>query len=763
MPAKSQAQLRFMFAAERRGELPTGTAKRWADHTPDIKGLPQHVGDRKPTAAKKVAPKRPAALSGVLAAEPADLAKTAAQSTQINAPSPSVLADYPDQPPAEAAAMAEITEGGLTQVMDRARLRFMNKLSSFTPFDLPNGRQLHPCSVPATKAAAVVPPAAPTAAPTVQQAQQQMNALMPRPAVPVAGSGPLLTTPQKAAPVPGMPGQVSTNVIDMRGGLDATGQIVDGNHGAGIAKGFKMAAHGPLRTPIHIRLARLRARRDPDGLEHDKPWNRPGPVKLAAGMPTVPRLTGPLGRKPLQEEEDEPVGLPTGTIGTLAGIGAAGTGLAYGMASDAQAGELQGALGRLRTPLQPHETAKTRYQDVFSSAAGLKPFGMPVSSLIVAGRTSPTIMNAMGQKERLTQGAGAVQEAKAHYDNYGRGPISAFSHDLRAMGSRYDRQADPVAAELHAGLTPHFDKAWRDYVAEQSGKGGLLENSKGWLEPHEIDQKLLPHDAQLGFMKRFMEGLPPEMQTKWKTYDDKLHGKATIRAGDTYGGIIRPALSLRDKLKTTGITAGGAAAGAGIGNLLYRMVAGRKAKRGLGYWASTLGGGALGGAAAYGLGTPGGQELVRGLLAKVRGKSAELVDPPALNIKIGFQIGHGFQSPGNPLDHTHQTLSTIDDQGEQLLKQLPGPAQATLPITTVSSLLGAMLAKSKDGPVLDAARGGAKGAMTGLGAAAGNYFAGEHGEPLERAGLMLGGGLAGNLVGTKLWDRLTGDDEDTDE
>lgn len=47
MPFKSQAQRRFMFAAEDRSELPKGTAKRWADHTKSIKSLPEHVKQKK--------------------------------------------------------------------------------------------------------------------------------------------------------------------------------------------------------------------------------------------------------------------------------------------------------------------------------------------------------------------------------------------------------------------------------------------------------------------------------------------------------------------------------------------------------------------------------------------------------------------------------------------------------------------------------------------------------------------------------------------
>lgn len=45
MPFKSKAQQRFMFAAESRGEVPKGTAKRWARHTKSIKKLPEKVAE----------------------------------------------------------------------------------------------------------------------------------------------------------------------------------------------------------------------------------------------------------------------------------------------------------------------------------------------------------------------------------------------------------------------------------------------------------------------------------------------------------------------------------------------------------------------------------------------------------------------------------------------------------------------------------------------------------------------------------------------
>jgi hypothetical protein len=49
MPFKSQAQRRFMFAAESRGEVPKGTAKRWAHETPKDKKLPERVKEKRAT------------------------------------------------------------------------------------------------------------------------------------------------------------------------------------------------------------------------------------------------------------------------------------------------------------------------------------------------------------------------------------------------------------------------------------------------------------------------------------------------------------------------------------------------------------------------------------------------------------------------------------------------------------------------------------------------------------------------------------------
>lgn len=51
MPFRSKAQARRFFAMERRGELPRGTARRWAHETPGgIRSLPERLsGDDKPS------------------------------------------------------------------------------------------------------------------------------------------------------------------------------------------------------------------------------------------------------------------------------------------------------------------------------------------------------------------------------------------------------------------------------------------------------------------------------------------------------------------------------------------------------------------------------------------------------------------------------------------------------------------------------------------------------------------------------------------
>lgn len=47
MPFKSQSQRRFLFAAEKRGEVKPGTARKWAHETKNIKRLPEKAKRKK--------------------------------------------------------------------------------------------------------------------------------------------------------------------------------------------------------------------------------------------------------------------------------------------------------------------------------------------------------------------------------------------------------------------------------------------------------------------------------------------------------------------------------------------------------------------------------------------------------------------------------------------------------------------------------------------------------------------------------------------
>lgn len=55
MPFKSKAQQRLFFAKESKGELPKGTAEKWASHTPDLKDLPERKKKARSQAAAKMA------------------------------------------------------------------------------------------------------------------------------------------------------------------------------------------------------------------------------------------------------------------------------------------------------------------------------------------------------------------------------------------------------------------------------------------------------------------------------------------------------------------------------------------------------------------------------------------------------------------------------------------------------------------------------------------------------------------------------------
>jgi hypothetical protein len=216
MPFQSKAQARWMFAAQSRGELPKGTANRWAAHTKNIKKLPQH-------------------------AETMDSEKCAELLRQV--------LDSTDSGPFSTVPSPTLASAG--PLFDRAFQNLLrpvleSKTAAFAPNTTPappaltqpvQGQNLsaylpYITSLPsATNKPVNVPQ---ITLPTQPQAQPQPP--QPSAATPAPGN--------KAPNLPGTPGHAATNVIDRMGPLDPSGQTVDGNNAAnarGMGAGTKMA------------------------------------------------------------------------------------------------------------------------------------------------------------------------------------------------------------------------------------------------------------------------------------------------------------------------------------------------------------------------------------------------------------------------------------------------------------------------------------------------------------------------------------------
>lgn len=56
MPLKSKAQMRFLFAAQDRGDVPQGTAEKFVKETPaaKLKALPEYAPERDQKALRKL-------------------------------------------------------------------------------------------------------------------------------------------------------------------------------------------------------------------------------------------------------------------------------------------------------------------------------------------------------------------------------------------------------------------------------------------------------------------------------------------------------------------------------------------------------------------------------------------------------------------------------------------------------------------------------------------------------------------------------------
>lgn len=346
----------------------------------------------------------------------------------------------------------------------------------------------------------------------------------------------------------------------------------------------------------------------------------------------------PQRRKRRRQEVDDS-GIPGLAVG--AGLlGAAGIGGAHAIASNAQAANVQQAVTRAHTPLAPYETQLDRYNDVMSVGAGMKPFGVPMGRVLTAVRGNQTLMNMAGTPTYTASKPGQIQESLAHYGAYEKGPIPAYYHMLTKgiRGGTNIKPLDPkvvgTAKNYHEVIQPHFDKFFGEWRSkQQQPPNGFLAGGSSRLEPYELDTQVVPHKAQLQFIRDFHESLPPELQAARKTMETDVMGPGLRNENmKNYLPVMEKGLQLRNMLKDIGITSTGAAGGALAGHYLHRAFSDRKKPRGLGYYASVLGGAGLGGAASYFGGTQHGMATLQRLLGtaqKQAGVAADILHHPA--------------------------------------------------------------------------------------------------------------------------------------
>lgn len=287
------------------------------------------------------------------------------------------------------------------------------------------------------------------------------------------------------------------------------------------------------------------------------------------------------------------------------GLTALGLGGAYGMGSDAHAKTVTDSLNRYGTPLQPGETELTRYAEVLSPAASSTPFGFNSGTLLSAARSSPAFMRATGQDVRATiSNSTALQEAKAHYDHFAKGPAAATQHltdpgfwlkdepgVIKGKGWFSKDKTVPYAK----AIKPYFDKAWKTFVARELP-------GTNWLSPHEVNMSAIPYEKQMQFLREFGQSLPPEIQQMRNQVENSPKMKQIFENNlKGYLPAARGAMSVRQGLKSTGMAAGGATAGGLLGHYLHNMLGGDSEEDGysLPYLASTLGGAGLGGYLGY--------------------------------------------------------------------------------------------------------------------------------------------------------------------
>lgn len=335
-------------------------------------------------------------------------------------------------------------------------------------------------------------------------------------------------------------------------------------------------------------------------------------------MPNAMPMVDPASDEEAQKKKYKAT-LPRLGLG-LGGVSLASLGAAYGLGSDAQADRVRSAVNsydpkHFQTGVfPPNQTGLTYYQNTLSPGAQLTPFGVPAGEVMVRARQDPDLMEAVGAPTyALSPGAQAKGlNGLAHYRAFANGPVSAYIHQLKA---KLPNTPVPEALAGRPGVntSDYLGRKLEDFIERQTGER---------INPFEFTTDYMPHEQQKDLMEKFHLSLTPEEQ-KFRL-EVENPGPGYNNQVQNYLPRIQMFNKVRDALKSTGVTLGGAAAGAAGGHFLYDIIQdGRdKEKTTLGRSLSSVGGAGLGGLAAYLAATPGGHSVLRNLKRMAMGLPA---------------------------------------------------------------------------------------------------------------------------------------------
>ena len=394
----------------------------------------------------------------------------------------------------------------------------------------------------------------------------------------------------------------------------------------------------------------------------------------------------------------------------------------------------------------PDTTGMTHYHNTLAPGAALAPFGVPVRDLLIKARSNKRLMDLMGIGEYhlATPTAQNGLSGRAHYTMFGNGAIPAYVHQLKGRGGAF-ANADQIVPESLAGKPGVTYADWMNSKLEGFLAGQLGER----LNPFEVTTHLLPQKEQAELMRKFYASGTPEEQA----YRSKMElpGKDYQAQAKRYLGPTKAFVAGRNALKTTGITALGAGAGALGGNWLYNKIRGKKRRSELKQFLSSVAGAGLGGAGAFLAGTDAGRGLVNSGVDKIRQNMQQLIPPGE------FKAAQARLSASDELKAFISRVSNSvspETKSDLLWTLLAGAGGAT----------AGALYSPRHSPTRGAIMGGLAGLGAGAGLATGNKFMDSlsarnlQGTLYGQAPVILGttglGGAAGLRAGRSLADAL---------